>query len=157
MSSSMELLLSRLGCITTPHTPARSTVLVPDSAGSLPHVVFSTGNHEEEVTDGHEGFLAYESRFYFPAEESRSGSPFYYSYEVAGAHVVMLGCYVEYGTDSDQYAWLRADLATVDRQRTPWLIVGMHAPWYLLLPAFTFLIFACYFLASACHGSHAGF
>lgn len=29
-----------------------------------------------------------------------------------------------------QMAWLRADLAAVDRSRTPWLIVGMHAPWY---------------------------
>jgi 3',5'-cyclic AMP phosphodiesterase CpdA len=27
-------------------------------------------------------------------------------------------------------AWLKADLAAVDRSRTPWLIVGMHAPWY---------------------------
>ncbi len=27
-------------------------------------------------------------------------------------------------------AWLRRDLAAVDRSRTPWLIVGLHAPWY---------------------------
>ena len=27
-------------------------------------------------------------------------------------------------------AWLKADLAAVDRSRTPWLVVGMHAPWY---------------------------
>lgn len=49
--------------------------------------------------------------------------------QVAGAHVLMLGCYVEYGRDSEQFAWLQQDLASVDRSRTPWIIVGMHAPW----------------------------
>ena len=42
----------------------------------------------------------------------------------------MLGSYVEYGTDSEQFAWLQQDLASVDRHRTPWVVVGMHAPWY---------------------------
>jgi len=51
------------------------------------------------------------------------------SYEVAGAHVVMLGSYAPYLEDSAQYAWLRRDLASVDRGRTPWLIAAMHAPW----------------------------
>lgn len=49
--------------------------------------------------------------------------------QVAGAHVVMLGSYVEYSQDSEQFAWLQQDLASVDRSRTPWVIVGMHAPW----------------------------
>lgn len=49
--------------------------------------------------------------------------------QVAGAHVLMLGCYVEYGQDSEQFAWLQKDLASVDRSRTPWVFVGMHAPW----------------------------
>ncbi|KAK9915993.1 hypothetical protein WJX75_007091 [Coccomyxa subellipsoidea] len=88
------------------------------------------GNHELEVANGQPGFLAYETRYWFPSKESRSYSPFYYSYEVAGAHVVMLGSYVEYGEDSEQYKWLVQDLAGVDRGRTPWVIVGMHAPWY---------------------------
>lgn len=51
------------------------------------------------------------------------------SYEVAGAHVVMLGSYAPYLEDSEQFAWLRRDLASVDRARTPWLIAVMHAPW----------------------------
>ena len=56
--------------------------------------------------------------------------------QVAGAHVLMLGCYVEYGAGSEQFAWLQRDLASVDRARTPWVLVGMHAPWCasLLLP-----------------------
>ena len=78
-------------------------------------------------------------------------------------HITMLGSYASYTRHSAQYAWLKQDLATVDRcellalpptappaaqlaplgqslraqqaqrmcrARTPWLIVGMHAPWY---------------------------
>ena len=29
-------------------------------------------------------------------------------------------------------AWLRKDLAAVDRARTPWLIAVIHPPWYAL-------------------------
>lgn len=29
-----------------------------------------------------------------------------------------------------QYQWLAADLASVNRTETPWLIVTFHAPWY---------------------------
>ena len=42
----------------------------------------------------------------------------------------MLGCYTDFDRHSKQYKWLKKDLAKVDRSRTPWLIVGMHAPWY---------------------------
>ncbi|KAK9825687.1 hypothetical protein WJX81_004210 [Elliptochloris bilobata] len=88
------------------------------------------GNHEEEMFDGEEGWVAYERRFWFPSAQCGSNTPFYYSYEVAGAHVVMLGSYAAYLEDSEQFAWLRRDLASVDRSRTPWLIAVMHAPWY---------------------------
>src|SRR3981081_2479671 len=30
-----------------------------------------------------------------------------------------------------QTAWLAADLAAVDRTKTPWIIVAGHRPWYL--------------------------
>ena len=33
------------------------------------------------MTNGETGFLAYETRFWFPSEQSLSRSPFYYSYE----------------------------------------------------------------------------
>ncbi|CAD6257205.1 unnamed protein product [Miscanthus lutarioriparius] len=48
-------------------------------------------------------------------------------------HVVMLGSYAELeaeGSEQQQHAWLRRDLAAVDRRRTPWLLVLMHVPWY---------------------------
>ena len=87
---------------------------------------YAVVQHEEEVINGQQGFLAYKTRFYFPAQESQSHSPFYYSYETGPIHVIMLGCYVEYSRHSEQAQWLQRDLAAVDRARTPWLLVGMH-------------------------------
>jgi hypothetical protein len=56
--------------------------------------------------------------------------PLYYSYEVAGAHVIILASFFVYSEGSAQYEWLAADLKAVDRARTPWLFVILHAPWY---------------------------
>lgn len=50
--------------------------------------------------------------------------------QVAGAHILMLGSYVDYEAGSEQYEWLVRDLERVDRQRTPWLIAVLHVPWY---------------------------
>ena len=83
-----------------------------------------------QVTNGEPGFLAFETRFWFPSIRSGSGTALYYSYEVAAAHIIMLGSYADYGQDSAQFAWLQRDLASIDRGRTPWVIVGMHIPWY---------------------------
>lgn len=65
-----------------------------------------------------------------PYQESGSTSNLYYSFEVAGTHVIMLGSYVEFDAKSDQYRWLQADLAKIDRKKTPWVVVLLHAPWY---------------------------
>jgi hypothetical protein len=56
--------------------------LIASHTSRFPWAVIE-GNHEEEVANGKTGFLAYETRFWFPSEESRSYSPFYYSYEVS--------------------------------------------------------------------------
>lgn len=34
------------------------------------------------------------------------------------------------GKYTPQYIWLKAELAKVDRTKTPWLIVLLHTPWY---------------------------
>lgn len=90
------------------------------------------GNHEMEVFPiiYPHGFKAFNSRWPMPFKESGSASNLYYSFEVAGCHVIMLGSYEEFEEGSDQYRWLKGDLGKVDRSRTPWLIVLIHAPWY---------------------------
>ncbi|RVX11774.1 putative purple acid phosphatase 20 [Vitis vinifera] len=92
----------------------------------------ATGNHDvEKIIVVHpEKFTSYNARWHMPFEESGSTSNLYYSFEVAGVQVVVLGSYTDFGLDSDQYKWLQADLGKVDRKRTPWLVVMLHAPWY---------------------------
>ncbi|KAJ4783029.1 Purple acid phosphatase [Rhynchospora pubera] len=104
--------------------------LVQPLASERPWMV-TEGNHEKErIWVLESGFQAYNSRWKMPYEESGSSSNLYYSFDVAGVHVVMLGSYTDYDEGSDQYAWLKSDLARVDRDKTPWLIVVLHAPWY---------------------------
>ncbi|XP_021892932.1 purple acid phosphatase 18 [Carica papaya] len=104
--------------------------LVEPLASARPWMV-TEGNHEKEyiplLTDR---FVSYNSRWKMPFEESGSPSNLYYSFEVAGVHVIMLGSYTDYDEYSNQYNWLKGDLAKVDRERTPWLIVLFHVPWY---------------------------
>ncbi|PIA59007.1 hypothetical protein AQUCO_00400097v1 [Aquilegia coerulea] len=90
------------------------------------------GNHEVEafpIIHAHP-FVAYNSRWIMPSDESGSSSNLYYSFDVAGVHIIMLGSYTDFDANSAQYKWLQADLAKVNRQKTPWLVVLLHAPWY---------------------------
>ncbi|KAF6162115.1 hypothetical protein GIB67_008244 [Kingdonia uniflora] len=105
--------------------------LVEPLASKRPWMV-TQGNHEvEKFPVLHtKSFTSYNARWHMPFEESGSDSNLYYSFEVSGVHVLMLGSYTDFGNGSDQYKWLEADLAKVDRNKTPWLIALVHAPWY---------------------------
>ncbi|XP_076956479.1 putative purple acid phosphatase 20 [Bidens hawaiensis] len=105
--------------------------LVEPLASQRPWMV-TQGNHEvEKIPVIHSTpFTAYNARWHMPYEESGSGSNLYYSFEVSGVHVIMLGSYTDFDSGSDQYQWLEADLKKVDRSKTPWLVVLIHAPWY---------------------------
>uniref|UniRef100_A0A830CEF2 acid phosphatase n=1 Tax=Phtheirospermum japonicum TaxID=374723 RepID=A0A830CEF2_9LAMI len=106
-------------------------LLVQPLASKRPWMV-TQGNHEVEKTPKihKRRFTSYNARWLMPYQESASPSHLFYSFQVAGAHVVMLGSYAEFAPDSPQYRWLKADLRKVDRKRTPWLVVLVHAPWY---------------------------
>ncbi|XAR64659.1 Acid phosphatase [Bertholletia excelsa] len=104
--------------------------LVEPYASRRPWMV-TEGNHEIEtfpIIYPH-GFKSYNARWPMPYRESGSKSNLYYSFNVAGVHVIMLGSYTDFDAGSEQYKWLEADLAGVDRRETPWLIVLLHAPW----------------------------
>ncbi|XP_047974309.1 purple acid phosphatase 18-like [Salvia hispanica] len=104
--------------------------LVQPLASARPWMV-TQGNHEKEyIPMLEDSFKSYNSRWKMPYQESGSASNLFYSFEVAGAHVVMLGSYTDYDKFSDQYSWLKGDLSKVDRKRTPWLLVLFHVPWY---------------------------
>ncbi|KAL7249289.1 hypothetical protein ACSBR1_011440 [Camellia fascicularis] len=104
--------------------------LVQPLASARPWMV-TEGNHEKEnILILEDGFQSYNARWKMPYEESGSSSNLYYSFDVAGAHLIMLGSYTDYDEYSEQYSWLKADLSKVDRKRTPWLLVLFHVPWY---------------------------
>jgi len=91
---------------------------------------FGIGNHE--VTSGLENFAHFTPRHAWPySEQSKSTSPYWYSFESGMVHVVMLCSYCDYSPASSQYAWLLADLQSVERSRTPWVIALWHTPWYV--------------------------
>ncbi|XP_068660156.1 probable purple acid phosphatase 20 [Aristolochia californica] len=105
--------------------------VVEPLASQRPWMV-TQGNHEiEKIPVLHpESFKAYNARWRMPFEESGSESNLYYSFDVVGVHVLMLGSYAEFDLESAQYQWLQADLAKVDREKTPWVFALIHAPWY---------------------------
>lgn len=105
--------------------------LVEPLASQRPWLV-TQGNHEIEKFPVFHSipFTAYNARWRMPYEESGSGSNLYYSFNVAGVHVIMLGSYTDFGPDSPQYKWLQADLGKIDRKMTPWTVALIHAPWY---------------------------
>ncbi|GMI80903.1 purple acid phosphatase 22, PURPLE ACID PHOSPHATASE 22 [Hibiscus trionum] len=105
--------------------------LVEEYASHRPWMV-TGGNHEIEFFPiiKHHTFKAYNARWVMPYKESGSTSNLYYSFDVAGSHIVMLGSYTDFNEGSDQYTWVEADLGKVDRTVTPWVLAVLHAPWY---------------------------
>ncbi|KAK7284876.1 hypothetical protein RJT34_19630 [Clitoria ternatea] len=105
--------------------------LVEPLARQRPWMV-TQGNHEvEKIPVLHsEPFTAYNARWRMPYEESASDSNLYYSFDVAGVHVIMLASYTDFDPDSSQYKWLQGDLKNINRVNTPWVFALIHAPWY---------------------------
>ncbi|KAL3684894.1 hypothetical protein R1sor_002916 [Riccia sorocarpa] len=98
-------------------------------ASRVPFMVIE-GNHEKEPQVDGITFASYQARIAVPHKESGSPNKFYYSFNAGSIHFVMLGAYIDYSRTSEQYAWLKQDLAKVDRSVTPWLIAAYHPPWY---------------------------
>ncbi|KAI8468926.1 MAG: Metallo-dependent phosphatase-like protein [Monoraphidium minutum] len=116
-------------------------------------VLPTPGNHDMEFQPDGTVFAAYTSRY--PVPQAPAGtkpgdaplrvevnrftaanpSPdrgLFYSVDIPGtAHISTVTSYITNDTfqpDTDQYKWFEADLAGVDRKKTPWLIVMFHAP-----------------------------
>jgi len=66
-------------------------------------------------------------RFHSP---SNGNGLFWYSFDVGPVHVIYYSTEHDFLPSSPQYTWLEKDLSSVNRTRTPWLIVGSHRPMY---------------------------
>ncbi|ANB11426.1 hypothetical protein AWJ20_4236 [Sugiyamaella lignohabitans] len=98
----------------------------------------------QECGSKHRSFAGYLDHYRMP-----SGSPdpednlptMWYSFDYYSAHFIQINTELEFGMDGDptkdikgqlqkQREWLKRDLESVDRKRTPWVIVEGHRPWY---------------------------
>ena len=68
---------------------------------------------------------------------SRGGNGTFHSVNVGLIHAIMVSSEVYFSAQPhslglllQQKAWLEADLAAVDRSVTPWVILGLHQPFY---------------------------
>ena len=55
---------------------------------------------------------------------------FWYSFNTGNIHSIIISSEHDLSPKSEQYMWLEADLAAVDRTLTPWVIVESHRPMY---------------------------
>jgi acid phosphatase type 7 len=69
-------------------------------------------------------------RFHMPSRSRADNPPFWYSFEHGSARFVAISTEHDLEPGSRQHAWLDAELASVDRCRTPWLVLLMHRPMY---------------------------
>ena len=120
-------------------------------------MLITPGNHDVTL-NGLES-IAFRTRYPSPHRSSQSPSPDWWSLDVGLAHVVGLSSYAPGGarsevlgekdrtsdtyTDADMNSfgidgptanamknWLLRDLQKINREKTPWVVVMFHVPWY---------------------------
>ncbi|CAF3761640.1 unnamed protein product [Adineta steineri] len=62
-------------------------------------------------------------RFHSP---TNGNGLFWYSFDAGPIHIIYYSTEHDFRRTSIQYKWIEADLQSVNRSRTPWLIVGSH-------------------------------
>ncbi|EFX05024.1 metallo-phosphoesterase [Grosmannia clavigera kw1407] len=102
---------------------------------------------------GQTNFTGYKNHFRMPSALSGGTGNFWYSFDDGMTHFIQLDTETDLGhgfiapdevggvegmgassvnaTLDAQSTWLEADLAAVNRSRTPWVVVAGHRPWYL--------------------------
>lgn len=95
------------------------------------------GNHERDYggsgsvystpDSGGECGVAYET--YFPMPTPAKDKP-WYSVEQASVHFTVISTEHDWSENSEQYQWMKGDMASVDRSKTPWLVFTGHRPMY---------------------------
>ena len=95
-----------------------------DSMTVIPWIT-GVGNHENEP--GY-GFTPYEHRF--DSDGQIESEVFWYSRIIPGVHMIFMSTEHDYEPGSVQYSWLEQELQSVDRSKTPFVIVYGHSPMY---------------------------
>ncbi|KAJ0038389.1 hypothetical protein Pint_23840 [Pistacia integerrima] len=110
--------------------------LISPVASRVPYMT-AIGNHERDYIDsgsvyitpdsGGECGVPYET--YFPMPTPAKDKP-WYSIEQGPVHFTVISTEHDWSLNSEQYQWMKKDMASVDRSKTPWLIFTGHRPMY---------------------------
>ncbi|GLT92891.1 hypothetical protein SLE2022_107030 [Rubroshorea leprosula] len=95
------------------------------------------GNHERDYKDSGSIYLTPDSggecgvpyEIYFPMPTLAKDKP-WYSIEQGSIHFTVISTEHPWSENSEQYNWMKNDMASVNRSRTPWLIFTGHRPMY---------------------------
>ena len=105
--------------------------LVEPVTSAVP-ISINIGNHE--LQDKGDGIPASSARYRYRGmpDGGRADDSLYYSYNAGPMHVIVVCSFFPGGwaANSAQNAWVDADLASIDRKQTPWIIAMVHAPMY---------------------------
>ncbi|XP_027354282.1 probable inactive purple acid phosphatase 27 [Abrus precatorius] len=117
--------------------------LINPVASRLPYMT-TIGNHERDYIDsgsvyvtpdsGGECGVPYET--YFPMPTAAKDKP-WYSIEQASVHFTVISTEHDWSKNSEQYQWMQKDMASVNRQKTPWLVFMGHRPMYTSYSGFS--------------------
>jgi 3',5'-cyclic AMP phosphodiesterase CpdA len=98
---------------------------------------------------GQKNFTGYRNHWKMPSAQSGGVENFWYSWDNGMVHYIIFNTETDFPDAPDlpggegkenagpfapngtQLAWLKKDLAAVDRQKTPWIIAAGHRPWYV--------------------------
>ena len=85
----------------------------------------SLGDHEyHETTGGIQGVF---ENYLKPLNIQRT----YYSFDINKVHIIAIDPYIDYGTNSDQYKFIKSDLKKVSQNtKIDWIFVLEHIPMY---------------------------
>jgi hypothetical protein len=108
------------------------------------------GNHEVERDHDRQIFASYEARFRMPQVQPMVGGYYdhsvnmeavpyplpydfgnaFYSFRLGLAHHIVLNSFGDFRPGSAQHEWLVRELASIDRDVTPWVTCTLHCPMY---------------------------
>lgn len=112
-------------------------MIVPMSSGAV--YLTTVGNHESDFPGSPSYYQGTDSggecgvaatRLLPPPPPATTDAP-WWSYDVGLIHMIGISTEHNYTTGSSQWIWLKADLAAIDRAKTPWVIFGGHRAMYI--------------------------
>ncbi|XP_044488172.1 probable inactive purple acid phosphatase 1 isoform X3 [Mangifera indica] len=108
-------------------TPLASRVSYMTAIGNHERDYINSGSVYITPDSGGECGVPYET--YFPMPTPAKDKP-WYSIEQGPVHFTVMSTEHDWSFNSEQYNWMKMDMASVDRSKTPWLIFTGHRPMY---------------------------